>query len=63
MTKTVPGRREPAEIGRRARVIRCHRGLSVDLLATVAGIQVALHNYGPDDVPDVRVRPLAELVA
>lgn len=24
---------------------------------------MALHNYGPDDVPDVRPRPLDELVA
>lgn len=36
---------------------------TADALATVPGIQVALHNYGPDDVPDVRPRPLDELVA
>jgi hypothetical protein len=29
----------------------------------VAGIQVALYNYRPDDVPDVRPRSLDELVA
>jgi hypothetical protein len=36
---------------------------TADALAAVPGIQVALHNYGPDDVPDVRPRPLDELVA
>jgi len=35
---------------------------TADALAAVPGIQVALHNYGPDDVPDVRPRPLDELV-
>lgn len=36
---------------------------TADALAAVPGIQVALHNYGPDDVPDVRPRSLDELVA
>lgn len=36
---------------------------TADALTAVPGIQVALHNYGPDDVPDVRPRPLDELVA
>lgn len=36
---------------------------TADALAAVPGIQVALHNYGPDDLPDVRPRPLDELVA
>jgi hypothetical protein len=36
---------------------------TADSLAAVSGIQVALHNYGPDDLPDVRPRPLDELVA
>ncbi|MBV8540218.1 MAG: helix-turn-helix transcriptional regulator [Pseudonocardiales bacterium] len=36
---------------------------TADALAAVPGIQAALHNYGPDDVPDVRPRPLDELVA
>ncbi|MGH3770446.1 MAG: helix-turn-helix domain-containing protein [Pseudonocardiaceae bacterium] len=35
---------------------------TADALAAVPGIQAALHNYGPDDVPDVRPRPLDELV-
>jgi transcriptional regulator with XRE-family HTH domain len=36
---------------------------TADALAAVPGIQVALHNYGPDDVPGTRPRPLDELVA
>lgn len=36
---------------------------TADALAAVPGIRVALHNYGPDDVPDLRPRPLEELVA
>ncbi|MGH3810828.1 MAG: helix-turn-helix domain-containing protein [Pseudonocardiaceae bacterium] len=36
---------------------------TADALAAVPGIQVALHNYGPDEVPDLRPRPLDELVA
>lgn len=36
---------------------------TADAQAAVPGVQVALHNYGPDDVPDVRPRPLDELVA
>ena len=36
---------------------------TADALAAVPGIQLALHNYGPDDVPDVRPRPMDELVA
>ncbi|MGH3869999.1 MAG: helix-turn-helix domain-containing protein [Pseudonocardiaceae bacterium] len=36
---------------------------TADALAAVPGIQVALHDYGPDDVPDVRPRPLDELIA
>lgn len=118
MTRTVPVDLESIEIGRRARMIRKRRGLSLDVvaglaggftksylsmlergqrgfnrrglvedlagalgcsvsdltgqpylpvdrdtadaLAAVPGIQVALHNYGPDDVPDVRPRPLDE---
>ncbi len=120
MTKSAPVDRESIEIGRRARLIRRRRGLSLevvaglaglskgylsmlengkrgcnrrglieelagalgcsvtdltgqpyvpvdrdaaDALAAVPGIQVALHNYRPDDVPDVRPRPLDELVA
>lgn len=120
MTKTAPVGRESIEIGRRARLIRRRRGLSLDVVAGLAGfskgylslletgqrgfnrlgligdlaralgcsvidltgqpylpvdrdtadalaavpdIQVALHNYGPDDVPDVRPRPLDQLVA
>ena len=120
MTKTARMGRESTEIGRRARLIRRRRGLSLDVVAGLAGlskgylslletgqrgfnrlrliedlaralgcsvtdltgqpylpvdrdtadalaavpdIQVALHNYGPDDVPDVRPRPLDELVA
>lgn len=38
MTKTVPVGREPVEIGLRARVIRRHRGLSLDVVAGLAGI-------------------------
>ena len=120
MTETVPVDLEVAEIGRRARRIRRRRGLSLDVVAGLAGftkgylsmletgqrgfnrrglvedlagalgcsvtdltgqpylpvdrdtaealsavpgIQVALYNYGPDDVPDVRPRSLDELVA
>ena len=120
MTTTVRVGRESTEIGRRARLIRRRRGLSLDVVAGLAGfskgylslletgqrgfnrlgligdlaralgcsvidltgqpylpvdrdtsdalaavpdIQMALHNYGPDDVPDVRPRPLDELVA
>jgi len=120
VTKTARMGRESTEIGRRARLIRRRRGLSLDVVAGLAGlskgylslletgqrgfnrlrliedlaralgcsvtdltgqpylpvdrdtadalaavpdIQVALHNYGPDDVPDVRPRPLDELVA
>ncbi|MGH3930632.1 MAG: helix-turn-helix domain-containing protein [Pseudonocardiaceae bacterium] len=120
MTKTALVGPESVEIGRRARLIRKRRGLSLDVvaglagitkpylsmletgqrgfqrlgliedlaralgcsvtdltgqpylpvnrdtadaLAAVPGIQAALHNYGPDDVPDVRPRPLDELVA
>ncbi|MGH3868547.1 MAG: hypothetical protein ACRDQ4_20985 [Pseudonocardiaceae bacterium] len=37
MAKSTPVGREPAEIGRRARVIRCHRGLSLDLVAGIPG--------------------------
>ncbi|MGH3997856.1 MAG: hypothetical protein ACRDTJ_10390, partial [Pseudonocardiaceae bacterium] len=36
---------------------------TADALAAVPGLQVALHDYGPDDVPDVRPRPLDELIA
>jgi transcriptional regulator with XRE-family HTH domain len=36
---------------------------TADALAAVPGIQVALHDYGLDDVPDVRPRSLDELVA
>lgn len=36
---------------------------TADAVVAVPGIQVALHNYGPDDVPDVRPRSLDELVA
>ncbi|MGQ0779115.1 MAG: helix-turn-helix domain-containing protein [Pseudonocardiales bacterium] len=36
---------------------------TADALAAVPGIQVVLHNYGPDDMPDLRPRPLDELVA
>jgi transcriptional regulator with XRE-family HTH domain len=36
---------------------------TADALAAIPGIQVTLHNYGPDDVPDVRPRSLDELVA
>ncbi|MGH3903450.1 MAG: hypothetical protein ACRDTE_04565, partial [Pseudonocardiaceae bacterium] len=36
---------------------------TADALAAVPGIQAALHNYGPDAVPDLRPRPLDELVA
>ena len=36
---------------------------TAEALAAVPGVQMALHNYGPDDVPDVRPRPLDELVA
>jgi len=36
---------------------------TADALSAVPGIQVALHNYGPDDVPDLRPRSLEELVA
>ncbi len=32
-------------------------------MTAVPGIQAALHNYRPDDVPDVRTRPLDQLVA
>ncbi len=121
MTMTAPVDPESIEIGRRARRIRKRRGLSLDVvaglaggftksylsmlergqrgfnrrgliedlaralgcsvtdltgqpylpvdretadaLAAVPGIQVALHNYRPDDVPDVRPRSLDELVA
>ncbi|MGH3914668.1 MAG: helix-turn-helix domain-containing protein [Pseudonocardiaceae bacterium] len=35
---------------------------SVDTFAAVPGIQLALHDYGPDDVPDVSPRPLEQLV-
>jgi transcriptional regulator with XRE-family HTH domain len=120
VTKTARVGRESTEIGRRARLIRRRRGLSLDVVAGLAGfskgylslletgqrgfnrlgligdlagalgcsvidltgqlylpvdrdttdalaavpdIQVALHNYGPDDVPDVRPRPVGELVA
>ncbi len=38
MAKTVPVGREPVEIGRRARVIRRHRGLSLDGVAGLAGM-------------------------
>jgi transcriptional regulator with XRE-family HTH domain len=119
VTKSVPVDLEAIEIGRRARRVRRRRGLSLevvaglagfskgylsmletgqrgfhrrgliedlaralgcsatdltgqpylpvnrdtaDALTAVPGIQVALHNYGPDDVPDVRPRPLDELV-
>ncbi|HEY2762530.1 MAG TPA: helix-turn-helix transcriptional regulator [Pseudonocardiaceae bacterium] len=119
MAKTVSVSRESVEIGRRARLIRKRRGLSLDVVAGLAGIskpylsmlelgqrgfnrrglidglaralgcsvtdltgepyqpvdrdtanaltavpgiQTALHNYGPGDVPDVRPRPLDELV-
>ncbi len=120
MATTTPVNVESIEIGRRARRIRRRRGLSLDVVAGLAGftkgylsmleigqrgfnrrgliedlagalgcsvtdltgqpylpvdrdtaealsavpgIQVALHNYGPDDVPDARPRPLDELVA
>ncbi|MCA1671528.1 MAG: helix-turn-helix transcriptional regulator, partial [Actinobacteria bacterium] len=39
-----------------------HRA-SADALAAVPGIRLALADYGPDDVPDVAPRPLAELIA
>jgi hypothetical protein len=35
---------------------------SADALAAVPGIRSALHEYGPDDVPDVPSRPLDELI-
>ncbi len=38
MAKTVPVGREPVEIGFRARAIRRHRGLSLDVVAGLAGI-------------------------
>ncbi|MGH3897345.1 MAG: helix-turn-helix domain-containing protein [Pseudonocardiaceae bacterium] len=38
MAKTVPVGRQPVEIGRRARVIRRHRGLSLDGAAGLAGM-------------------------
>jgi transcriptional regulator with XRE-family HTH domain len=38
VAKTVPVGREPVEIGRRARVIRRHRGLSLDRVAGLAGM-------------------------
>ncbi|MGH3799825.1 MAG: helix-turn-helix domain-containing protein, partial [Pseudonocardiaceae bacterium] len=38
MAKTVPVGREPVEIGRRARVIRRHRRLSLDWVAGLAGM-------------------------
>ncbi|MGQ0779114.1 MAG: helix-turn-helix domain-containing protein [Pseudonocardiales bacterium] len=38
MVKTVPVGREPVEIGPRARVIRRHRGLSLEVVAGLAGI-------------------------
>ena len=120
MAKTTPVDVESIEIGRRARQVRRRRGLSLNVVAGLAGftkgylsmlelgqrgfnrrglvedlagalgcsvsdltgqpylpvdrdtaealsavpgIQVALHNYGPDDVPDVRPRSLDELVA
>jgi len=34
-----------------------------ETFAALPGIQVALNDYGPDDVPDVTPRPLDELVA
>ncbi|MGH3797786.1 MAG: helix-turn-helix domain-containing protein [Pseudonocardiaceae bacterium] len=34
-----------------------------DAFATLPGIQLALNDYGPDDAPDVDMRPLDELVA
>lgn len=33
-----------------------------DALAAVPGIREALHSFGPDDVPDVTARPLAQFV-
>jgi len=36
---------------------------SADALATLPGIRVALHDYGPDDVPDVVPRSLDALVS
>ncbi|MGH3906482.1 MAG: helix-turn-helix domain-containing protein [Pseudonocardiaceae bacterium] len=38
MAKTAPVGREPVGIGRRARVIRRHRGLSLDVVAGLARI-------------------------
>ena len=38
MAKTVPAGQEPIEIGRRAWLIRRHRGLSMDVVAGLAGI-------------------------
>ncbi|MGH3888474.1 MAG: helix-turn-helix domain-containing protein [Pseudonocardiaceae bacterium] len=120
MTRIVPVDLESIEIGRRARRIRRRRGLSLEVVAGLAGftksylsmlengqrgfnrrgliedlagalgcsvtdltgqpylpvdrdtadaltglqsIRVALHDYRPDDVPDVRPRPVDELVA
>ncbi|MGH4020537.1 MAG: helix-turn-helix domain-containing protein [Pseudonocardiaceae bacterium] len=34
---------------------------TADAMATVPGIQLALHDYDPDDVPDITPRPLDEL--
>ncbi|MGH3999295.1 MAG: helix-turn-helix domain-containing protein, partial [Pseudonocardiaceae bacterium] len=39
MAKTGPIGREPVEIGRRTRVIRRHRGLSLDTVAALAGMR------------------------
>ncbi|MGH4012523.1 MAG: helix-turn-helix domain-containing protein [Pseudonocardiaceae bacterium] len=35
---------------------------TADALAAVPGIQAALHNYCPDDIPDLHPQPLDELV-
>lgn len=34
---------------------------TAETFAAVPGIQLALHDYGPDDVPDVALRPLPQL--
>lgn len=39
VAKNTPVGREPAEIGRRAHVIRRHRGLSLGLVAGLAGLR------------------------
>lgn len=36
---------------------------TAEALGTIPGVRVAVHHYGPDDVPQVRRRSLEELVA